>query len=279
MILACRTHIVAGLASYGLCLQHSFSRLLCSHVITVFVLLRWRPVAGRAAWVDSHPGRVAGAAVIAAALCVAIDWSQVDLFLIAASARAGGASSLPGLDYLVCLPGCYHRSLGRWPLILALHGAGRMGHDIDPVRAGGIRRHLQAGGRLPLFLVVARKTRFRLVAKHCRARFVNPQGCCEGFPGSNLVLLSRAYVTLRPLFLHRPLLLRGSTPFARRADRQSGANVRAPITTSCVPVSAPMTTSCVPVSAPCRFCCRQSLRFAQVTLGLAASLEHFTVAR
>src|ERR1019366_2136004 len=47
-----------------------------------------------------------------------------------------------------------------------------------------------------------RKTYFRLLAKLCRAGFVNPQGCNERFPSSSLFLLSRAYLTLRhPLFL------------------------------------------------------------------------------
>ena len=37
-----------------------------------------------------------------------------------------------------------------------------------------------------------RKTRFRLLAKLCRAGFVYPQGCNERFPSSSLFLLSRA---------------------------------------------------------------------------------------
>ena len=41
-----------------------------------------------------------------------------------------------------------------------------------------------------------RKTRFRLLAKLCRAGFVNPQGCDERFPSSSLFLPSRAYLTL-----------------------------------------------------------------------------------
>jgi len=41
-----------------------------------------------------------------------------------------------------------------------------------------------------------RKTRFRLLAKLCRAGFVHPQGCNERFPSSSLFLLSRACLTL-----------------------------------------------------------------------------------
>src|SRR5271157_2479366 len=52
---------------------------------------------------------------------------------------------------------------------------------------GSIARHwdslstLRNGGRPP-----PRKTRFRLLAKLCRAGFVNPQGCNERFPSSSL---------------------------------------------------------------------------------------------
>ena len=62
---------------------------------------------------------------------------------------------------------------------------------------GSIARHwdslstLRNGGRPP-----PRKTRFRLLAKLCRAGFVNPQGCNERFPSSSLFPLSRAYLTL-----------------------------------------------------------------------------------
>ena len=40
-----------------------------------------------------------------------------------------------------------------------------------------------------------RKTRFRLLAKLCRAGFVHPQGSDERFPSSSLFLLSRAFLT------------------------------------------------------------------------------------
>src|SRR6185437_10640443 len=62
---------------------------------------------------------------------------------------------------------------------------------------GSITRHrdslspLRSGGRPP-----PRKTRFRLLARLCRAGFVNPQGCHERFPSSSLFLPSRAYLTL-----------------------------------------------------------------------------------
>ncbi len=141
--------------------RHGFARvavgpgwLLASELIAVFALLWWRPKAGRGAWIDSHPGGVAGAAVLAAAMGFAIDWSQVGRFPIVTTSQSGVSSSSPGLDYLVYLPGGYYRFSGRWPLILYLHGAGVMGRDINRGRAGGIPRYLEAGGRLP-FIVVA----------------------------------------------------------------------------------------------------------------------------
>src|SRR5262249_6209012 len=41
-----------------------------------------------------------------------------------------------------------------------------------------------------------RKTHFRLLAKLCRAGFVDPQGCDDGIQNSSLLLLSRAYLIL-----------------------------------------------------------------------------------
>ena len=66
---------------------------------------------------------------------------------------------------------------------------------------GSIARHwdslstLRSGGFPP-----PRRTRFRLLAKLCRAGFVNPQGCDERFPSSSLFLLSRAFLTLQHHF-------------------------------------------------------------------------------
>jgi poly(3-hydroxybutyrate) depolymerase len=141
--------------------RHGFARvavgpgwIMGGELIIIFALLWWRPKAGRVAWIDSHPGQVVGTAVLAAALGIAIDWSQVGRFPIVATARSGGSSSSPGLDYAVYLPGGYYLFSGRWPLILYLHGAGVMGRDINRGRAGGIPRFLEAGGRLP-FVVVA----------------------------------------------------------------------------------------------------------------------------
>jgi hypothetical protein len=80
---------------------------------------------------------------------------------------------------VVYLPGGYHRSLERWPLIFDVLAVRRMGLDIVRVLAGGIPRRVETGGRLPFFAVAARKTRFRLAAKHCLARFLNPQRWSE----------------------------------------------------------------------------------------------------
>lgn len=71
-------------------------------------LLRWRPAPKARAEVDSHPGRLTLSLLIAGAIGVAIDRSQVGQFPIIATARSGRTSS--GLDYLVYLPDGYYRS-------------------------------------------------------------------------------------------------------------------------------------------------------------------------
>ena len=58
-----------------------------------------------------------------------------------------------------------------------------------------------------------RKTRFRLLARLCRAGFVHPQGCDERFPSSSLFLLSRACLTLWHGFVD------GKWPWAWPYDR------------------------------------------------------------
>jgi poly(3-hydroxybutyrate) depolymerase len=151
--------VVATIASYSP--RHGFARvavgpgwILFSDLIIVFALFRWRPASCRAARIDSHPWRLAGTALIAVVVGVAVDWSQVGQFPIMATAWSGGASSSQGLDYLVYLPEGYYRSLGRWPLIFALHGSGATGRDIERVRREGLPRHVEAEGGLP-FIVVA----------------------------------------------------------------------------------------------------------------------------
>ncbi len=156
-ILAC--DLAVALAGFPA--RHAFGRVavgpgwvLARDLTIIAALLRWRPAAGGAARIDSHPGRVAGAALIAAALGVAIDGARVGQYPIVTTARAGGSSSGPELDYLVYLPEGYHWSSGRWPLILALHGAGAVGRDIARVESEGLPRCLQEHGGIP-FIVVA----------------------------------------------------------------------------------------------------------------------------
>jgi poly(3-hydroxybutyrate) depolymerase len=127
--------------------------VLISDLIIVFALLRWRPAAGRVARVESRPGRVAGTALLVAAIGIAIDWSQVGRFPGVATAPSGQSSSSPALDYLVYLPSGYYRFSGRWPLILYLHGSGEVGHDINRLRAGGLLRRIEAGWRNPFIIV------------------------------------------------------------------------------------------------------------------------------
>lgn len=127
--------------------------VLAGDLVVILALLRWRPAADAAPRLGSHPGRVAGAAAIAICLGMVINWTQIGRFPIAATARAGGSLSSPGLDYLVYLPDGYYRSPGHWPLILYLHGAGDMGLGLDRVRAGGLPRRLEVSARLPSLVV------------------------------------------------------------------------------------------------------------------------------
>jgi hypothetical protein len=66
----------------------------------------------------------------------------------------------------------------RTPAMIFRGSTARPGHSLSTLRGGS---------RLP-----PRKTRFRLLAKLCRAGFVHPQGSNERFLSSSLVLLSQA---------------------------------------------------------------------------------------
>ena len=85
--------------------------------------------------------------------------------------------------------------------IAALRRGPRLGQQrwLPPSKDFGARSH-GIGTRCLRFAVEVtlppRKTRFRLLAKLCRAGFVHPQGCDERFPSSSLFLPSRAYLTL-----------------------------------------------------------------------------------
>jgi poly(3-hydroxybutyrate) depolymerase len=156
-ILAC--DVARAVAGYPP--RYAFGRVVIGHgfmlgsdLIVVAALMRWRPAAASVPWIDSHPGRLAGTAAIAVALGAAIAWSQAGYCPMTATARSGGSSGSPGLDYLVYLPGGYYRSSGRWPLILYLHGAGDVGRGLARVRFGGLPRRIEEGRRLP-FIVVA----------------------------------------------------------------------------------------------------------------------------
>ncbi len=126
--------------------------VLISDLLIVAGLLRWRTEPEQTARMGSHPGRWAVALLIAMAIGIAIDRTQVGQFPIVATVRSSRSSS--GLDYLVYLPDGYYRSLGRWPLILTLHGRGEAGDDIDLVRRQGLPLRVEAKGGLP-FVIVA----------------------------------------------------------------------------------------------------------------------------
>ena len=127
--------------------------IMASDQIVIFAFFLWRPTSNRVMW-NPHPLGLAGIAVLFAGLGIAIDRSQLGRFPIEATARSGGASSSPGLDYLVYLPEGYHLSRRRWPLILDLHGGGAWGREVARVRTGGLPLRIDSGLRLP-FVVVA----------------------------------------------------------------------------------------------------------------------------
>ncbi len=107
--------------------------------------------------IGSRPGkpgnwRSVGIAVFAVGLGVAIDQTQVGQYPMIVTVRSGRTAS--GLVYLVYLPKGYYRSFRRWPMILALHGRGESGDDINLVRRQGLPRRVEESGGLP-FVVVA----------------------------------------------------------------------------------------------------------------------------
>jgi pimeloyl-ACP methyl ester carboxylesterase len=138
-------HIVGQIAT-------STWSVFSSDLLILAGLLRWRTGPAHAARIGSHPERFAAASFLAAALGVAIDWSQVGQFPIIATVRAGRSTS--GLDYLVYLPDGYYRSLERWPLILTLHGRGEAGDDLGLVRRQGLPLRVEEQGGLP-FVIIA----------------------------------------------------------------------------------------------------------------------------
>lgn len=93
------------------------------------------------------------AGVTAFVMGAMIDRSQIGRYPIVATANRPSAPSL-GLDYLVYLPDGYYSSMTHWPLILVLHGSGKVGRDIQRIRDGGLPRELECGGHIP-FIVVA----------------------------------------------------------------------------------------------------------------------------
>ncbi len=126
--------------------------VLFSDLLILVGLLRWRTAPKPTARLGSHPGRLAVSLLVAGAIGIAIDRSQLGQFPIIATVWAGRSSS--GLDYLVYLPDGYYRSSGRWPLILTLHGRGESGDDSDLVRRQGLPRRVEEKGGLP-FVIVA----------------------------------------------------------------------------------------------------------------------------
>ncbi len=128
--------------------------VLLSDLAVILVLVWSHPVPSNPARGMVHPGWIVGGAVSAFVAGLAIDWAGLGQFPIYATARSAGPSDTPGLDYLVYLPRGYHRSLARWPLILALHGSGAVGNDLERVRSEGLPPRIEKGGSIP-FIVVA----------------------------------------------------------------------------------------------------------------------------
>lgn len=128
--------------------------VLGGDLAVVCAVLRWRPSGVGPTLPSAHPGRAAGAVLIAATAGVAIDRSGLGQFPIVATARSSGSSPTPGLVYLTYLPEGYYSSFGRWPLIVSLHGSGESGEDADRLKTAGLPRRLEAGRRIP-FVVAA----------------------------------------------------------------------------------------------------------------------------
>ena len=126
--------------------------ILPCDLVLLAALLWWRWAPRGEVRAYPHAGRWAAASLAAMALGLALERSQVGQYPIVATVRAGRTAS--GLDSLVYLPDGYYRSLRRWPVILALHGRGESGEDIDLVRRQGLPRRVEGTRGLP-FIVVA----------------------------------------------------------------------------------------------------------------------------
>jgi poly(3-hydroxybutyrate) depolymerase len=126
--------------------------VLGADALILLLLSLWRPAEDRVALIDVHPWRVVGAFALAAAVGHELDRSGIGQFPILVTSAEYCGPPVP-LEHLVYLPRGYHRSFGRWPLILALHGSGTVGRDLRKVEADGFPNRA-ARGDLP-FIVVA----------------------------------------------------------------------------------------------------------------------------
>jgi predicted esterase len=139
--------------------HHVFGRLdvgptwvLVSDLVIVAASLCWQPAPEPAGTTRRfHPGQLVMASLVAAAIGVAIDRSQVGQFPIIATVSSGRTQS--GLDYLVYTPRGYYRALRRWPLVLTLHGQGEAGNDVEHLRHQPLAQLAEGKGGLPFFIV------------------------------------------------------------------------------------------------------------------------------
>lgn len=103
------------------------------------------------------------AVVVSSVVQVFLCWSVLDLWLsrprsglqvpVRHAGTAGLHPTLAPLDYLLYLPNGYCREVGRWPLVLFLHGSGERGSSVEKVGQYGPPRLVTNGRSLPLILV------------------------------------------------------------------------------------------------------------------------------
>ncbi|MHC5540812.1 carboxylesterase family protein, partial [Singulisphaera rosea] len=119
--------------------------------LIAFALLLRGPIRGwEAGRFELAPRRTAMLAFFSLVVGVAIDREHVGRYPVV---RVLPSTPLD-YRYLVYLPKGYSWSTKRWPLILFLHGAGTIGHDVQKLRQDGLARRAEETGTLP-FVIVA----------------------------------------------------------------------------------------------------------------------------
>jgi predicted peptidase len=105
------------------------------------------------AWIDSHFWCVIVLAILAGGIGVLIDWERVGQYPAIGTSASNDPTDPIGLRYLLYLPSGYHYSPRRWPLVLFLHGAGSVGHDLRKVKNEGLALRAEEKRAFPFVLV------------------------------------------------------------------------------------------------------------------------------